>query len=107
MLVNLLERRGYSVLHAANGIEALDVWGQHKDRIRLLLTDLIMPGLSGRALAEHLRRDSPQLKVIYCSGYSANLAGQGEPLIEGVNFLQKPHHPSKLESTVREQLDRR
>ena len=106
ILVNLLERRGYTVLHAASGTEALDVWAQHKDRIRLLLTDLVMPGLSGRALAERLRRDAPHLKVIYCSGYSADLAGQGEPLIEGVNFLQKPHHPSKLESTVREQLDR-
>ena len=107
LVVNLLERCGYTVLQAATGTAALEIWREHKDEIRLLLTDLIMPGgLTGRALAERLRSENHQIKVVYFSGYTADLAGQGEPLVEGTNFLQKPYHPNQLARTVREQLDR-
>ena len=107
LLVNLLERCGYTVLQASNGPEAIEIWRALTAPIDLLLTDLIMPGgLTGRALAERLRAESPRLKVIFCSGYSADLAGQGEPLVEGTNFMQKPYHPNQIARTVRERLDR-
>jgi PAS domain S-box-containing protein len=105
---NLLQRCGYTVLLAVSGIAALDVWEKHKHGIQLLLTDMVLPdGMMGRELAEKLKGEKPQLKVIYTSGYSANVVGKGPSLVEGVNFLQKPYHPHKLAQTVRDCLDRK
>ena len=103
---NLLQRCGYTVLLAVSGIEALNLWEQHKDEIQLLLTDMVLPdGMMGRELADKLKGEKPQLKVIYTSGYSANVVGKGPSLVEGINFLQKPYHPQKLAQTVRDCLD--
>ncbi len=63
-------------------------------------------GFSGRELAERLRQKKEDLKVIYSSGYSQEIAGQELTLQEGFNFLQKPYHPLKLAETVRDCLDR-
>ena len=104
---NLLQRCGYTVLLAVSGIEALNLWEQHKDEIQLLLTDMVLPdGMMGRELADKLKGEQPQLKVIYTSGYSANVVGKGPSLVEGVNFLQKPYPPQNLAQTVRDSLDR-
>ena len=105
---NLLQRCGYTVLLAVSGIEALNLWGQHKDEIQLLLTDMVLPdGMMGRELAEKLKGEKPKLKVVYTSGYSASVVGKGPALVEGVNFLQKPYHPQKLAQTVRDCLNQR
>ncbi len=83
-----LSRLGYRVLEAANGDEALAVWKQHRDEIRLLLTDLVMPGgMTGKELAEQFLQQNPKLKVIYASGYSVEVAGKDYLLEEGVNFF--------------------
>ena len=104
---NLLQRCGYAVLSAVSGIDALNLWKQRKDGIQLLLTDMVLPdGMMGRELAEKLKGEKPQLKVIYTSGYSASVVGKGPSLVEGVNFLQKPYHPQNLAQTVRDCLDR-
>jgi FixJ family two-component response regulator len=72
----------------------------------LLLTDLILPdGMNGKELAKQLLQDNPKLKVIYTSGYSADIAGKNFPLKEGVNFLSKPFEAHKLAQIVREKLD--
>jgi two-component system, cell cycle sensor histidine kinase and response regulator CckA len=103
----VLERYGYQVLEAANGDEALGVWEKHRDKAALLLTDLIMPGsLSGQQLARRLQSESPDLKVIFVSGYSAELAGRELELRAGENFLQKPFGPNQLLETIRQCLDR-
>jgi PAS domain S-box-containing protein len=105
---NLLQRCGYTVLLAVSGIEAFNLWKQHKDKIQLLLTDMVLPdGMMGRELAEKLQGEKPQLKVVYTSGYSASVVGKGPALVEGVNFLQKPYHPQKLAQTVRDCLDQK
>jgi CheY-like chemotaxis protein len=105
---NLLQRCGYTALLAVSGIEALNLWGQHKDEIQLLLTDMVLPdGMMGRELAEQLKGEKPKLKVVYTSGYSASVVGKGPALVEGVNFLQKPYHPHKLAQTVRDCLDQK
>jgi CheY-like chemotaxis protein len=105
---NSLQRCGYTVLLAVSGIAALDVWKKHRDEIQLLLTDMVLPdGMMGRELAETLKSEKPQLKVVFTSGYSANVIGKGTSLVEGVNFLQKPYHPYKLAQTVRDCLDRK
>ena len=73
-----LNALGYRVLSAANGHDAMDVWAEHRDEIDLLLTDVVMPeSISGRQLAHKLIMDKPDLKVIFTSGYSAELVRIG------------------------------
>ena len=97
---------GYHVLESVSGGEAQKVWEQHRNRIDLLVTDMVMPGgVTGKDLAERLLHENPKLKVIYNSGYSVELAGRDFPLEEGVNFLPKPFGADKLAQTVRDKLD--
>ena len=101
----VLERVGYEVIEAPSGLAALELWNQKHPRVDLLLTDMIMPdGISGRQLGEKLKAQNPKLKVIYTTGYSADLLGSDFVLTEGVNFLQKPYPPQKLVQTVRNGL---
>ena len=107
IVARVLAQCGYTVLTAISGVKALEVWREHHEKIHLLMTDMVMPGgVSGRELATRLTTDKPGLKVIYTSGYSAELAGKGLALHEGVNFLQKPWGMKRLKRTVREALDR-
>jgi PAS domain S-box-containing protein len=102
-----LTQLGYRVIEAVSGVEALDVWNQHRDEIDLLLTDLVMPGgISGIELSGQLLELEPKLKVIYASGYSAEVASKDFPLEEGVNFLTKPFEAQKLAQTIRDSLDK-
>ena len=101
-----MTRLGYKIIEADSGVQALKIWPQHKNEIALLVTDLVMPGgVSGLELAEQLRRDLPGLKIIYTSGYSADIAGLDFSLQEGVNFLPKPFNPQNLARIVRKVLD--
>jgi two-component system, cell cycle sensor histidine kinase and response regulator CckA len=101
----ILKDYNYKVLEASSGLEALQVWEKHKGRIDLLLTDMVMPqGMSGRELAERLRRQKPDLKVIYTSGYSSDVMGH-ENATREIKFLQKPYPPPELAQAVRECLD--
>jgi PAS domain S-box-containing protein len=102
-----LSRLGYRVLAAGNGKEALEVWGKNRDEIRLLLTDMVMPGgMTGKELSRRLLQENPKLKVIFASGYSAEVVGKEFPLEDGVNFLNKPFDTRKLAQTVRDILDK-
>ena len=106
MVSTLLENYGYRILRASDGLEAMEVWKRHAGNIDLLITDMVMPrGLSGRELAEELRREQPDLKILYTSGYSVDIAGEDLVLSEGVNFIGKPYHPSALARTIRKCLD--
>jgi two-component system cell cycle sensor histidine kinase/response regulator CckA len=102
----VLERGGYQVIEASSGLAALELWKTNKTHVDLLLTDMVMPdGISGHQLAEKLKADNPQLKVIYTTGYSPELLGKDVVLQEGVNFLQKPYPPQKLVQTIRNGLE--
>jgi signal transduction histidine kinase/GAF domain-containing protein/ActR/RegA family two-component response regulator len=102
----ILSQLGYRILEAPTGVKALEVWKQNRDEIRLLLTDLVMPdGMTGKDLAQRVLQDNPKLKVIYISGYSAEVVGKDFPLKEGLNFLTKPFQASKLVQTIRANLD--
>jgi PAS domain S-box-containing protein len=102
-----LKQAGYKVLEAGSGVQALIVWGQHKDHIDLLLTDMVMPeGMTGRELAQRCQADKPTLKVIYSSGYSVEAISGEFKLADGINFLPKPYAPSRLLKVVRDCLDR-
>ena len=102
----ILENYGYDVLEAANGVEALKVWQDRAGKIDLLLTDMMMPGgISGRELAERLHTQSPQMKVIYTTGYSVEVLENDFAVREGADFLQKPYHPAALARLIRTRLD--
>jgi nitrogen-specific signal transduction histidine kinase/FixJ family two-component response regulator len=101
-----LSQLGYRVLAATNGIEALEIWKQHCAEIRLLLTDLVMPGgMTGKDLGQRLLHEEPKLKLIYTSGYSADLVGKDFRVRERVDFLSKPFDAHQLAQTIRNCLD--
>jgi CheY-like chemotaxis protein len=97
---------GYRVLSACNGREALEVWAQWRTEIDLLLTDVVMPeSISGRDLAHKLIMDKPDLKVIFTSGYSAELIGPEFEQEKEHGFLSKPYLTDRLAQTVAAQLN--
>ncbi len=106
LVSRVLQKYGYQVLQAGSGAEAVQVWNKHKNEIALLFTDLIMPdNMNGRELAEKLRTERPGLKVVFSSGYSADIVGKDFKLEPELNFLQKPFQPQTLALTVRRCLD--
>jgi CheY-like chemotaxis protein len=102
----VLAGRGYSILEALNPQDAERLAGSHRGEIHLLLTDVVMPGISGRELAKRLTARHPHLRVLYMSGYTYNVIAEDGTLEEGISFLQKPFTPQALTQKVRETLDR-
>ncbi len=100
-----LQEFGYWVLEAQDGKEALQLIEHHKGSIHLLLTDVVMPGMSGRELADRLQPLQPKMKVLYMSGYTDNAIFHHGVLESGMQFIQKPFTPKVLISKVREVLD--
>ncbi|MCS6859198.1 MAG: PAS domain S-box protein [Abditibacteriales bacterium] len=100
-----LSQSGYTVLEARNGEEALRLSQQHAGPIHLLLTDVMMPLMSGRELAEQLTAQRPETKVLYMSGYTDNAIVNHGVLAPGIAYLQKPFSPAVLTQKVREVLD--
>jgi len=100
-----LEKAGYTVLVAANGPEALELEREHQASIELLLTDLVMPRMGGRELAEELARRRPGLRVLLMSGYTDDAVVRNGGLEAGTEFLQKPFSLGTLVSMVRRVLD--
>ncbi len=101
----VLERYGYTVLEAPDGETALHLAAKHPGPIHLLLTDVVMPGLSGRQLVEQLARLRPDMKALYTSGYAANAIAHHGILESGIAYLAKPFTPETLARRVREVLD--
>ena len=100
----VLKSGGYTLLEASNGAEALRVAGQHNDTIHLLVSDVVMPGMSGRQLEECLSAIHPNVKTLYMSGYADNAIVHHGILEPGLAFLQKPFTPDALLRKVREAL---
>ncbi|MFY4729074.1 response regulator [Nitrospira sp. BLG_2] len=98
-----LRKLGYRIVEARNGVEACLVATPHIGRLKLLLTDIVMPGMNGTELARHLRMIKPELKLLFISGYTDDIGiGADDPASA---YLQKPFTPQALASSVRELLD--
>jgi len=100
-----LEKQGYKVIEAADGAVAMQIAVAHEAVIHLLLTDVIMPGMNGRELAQRISEIRPNVKVLYMSGYTENVIGHNGTLDAGIRLLQKPFNLRDLKSMVREVLD--
>jgi two-component system cell cycle sensor histidine kinase/response regulator CckA len=105
MVAEMLRKQGYSVLTASTSDEAIRLAREHAGSIRLLMTDVIMPGMNGRELAQKLLSLYPQLKRIFMSGYTANVIAQHGVLDDGVPFIQKPFSMKDLAAKVRDVLE--
>jgi PAS domain S-box-containing protein len=105
-----LSEKGYTLLVTSSPEDAESACAKHGTEIHLLLTDLILPGISGRELAKRLTARNPKMRVLYMSGYTYSIMAQGPAqdglLEDGMAFLQKPFTPSALTEKVREVLDR-
>ena len=101
----MLEKNGYTVLEARHGKDALLNFQQHEGTINLLLTDMVMPEMGGRELAERLTTIAPDLKVVYMSGYTADAVTRQGFAAPGAAFLQKPFTAESLARAVRGALD--
>jgi len=105
LAVRILIAQGYEVLEAARADAALQMAQRYKGRIHLLLTDVVMPQISGRALMKQMRQLRPEMRVLYMSGYTDNVIAQHGVLEPGTPFIQKPFTPQALTQKVRTVLD--
>jgi CheY-like chemotaxis protein len=105
MITRMLETRGYTVLAAGTPGEAIRLAREHAGEIHLLLTDVVMPEMNGRALAKNLLSLYPHLKRLFMSGYTADVIARQGVLDDGVHFIQKPFSTKNLSAKVREALE--
>lgn len=107
LAVRVLKGAGYEVLEASDGHEALRIADQHAQPIHLLLTDVVMPGLNGRQVADRLLEMHPEIRVIFTSGYPGDLIRHHGILEEEIDFIPKPYTPGALARKVRQVLQNR
>lgn len=100
MAQSVLERLGYHVLSAEGPEKAISLAEDHRDEIALLLTDVVMPEMNGRELANQVHKLCPYLKILYMSGYTANVIAHQGVLEEGIEFIQKPFSLKELGAKV-------
>lgn len=106
LILHVLRRSGYMTLEARNAREAIALCAQYPQSIHLMVTDVVMPGMSGRELAEHMFGSRPEMRVLYISGYAADRALSTQGLALGQTpFLQKPFTPQAFAYKLREVLD--
>ncbi len=106
LLCHILQRRGYRVLEASNGEEAFQLYQARAGEIDLVLTDVVMPKMTGRELADRIQNMHPTARIIFMSGYTDDVLLRTGAFRPGMSFLQKPLRPEVLVAKVREALDR-
>jgi len=107
MVVDVLRQFGYRVFSATNGLEGLEVAAAHADELDVVLTDMVMPKLNGKLMADKLLADNPSLCVLFMSGYMADIITDNTALQINGRFIEKPFTPTTLLTFVRRALDQR
>ena len=102
----LLEKQGYTVIRSMQGSEALKIFEKQKESIDLILTDVMMPKMSGRQFVERCKQIGNNFRVLYMSGYTDNAIAHHGILEEGIDYIQKPFTVDGLGKKIREVLDR-
>ena len=102
----MLEKKGYTVLPAATPAEAVEKAKSHSGAIDLLMTDVVMPEMNGRDLAGQIAELYPGIRLLFMSGYTANVIAHQGVLDDGVAFIQKPFSMADMTAKVREVLDK-
>ena len=105
LIVETLKELGYNCLEASSGEEAINLLRDYKGEVHLLLTDVIMPGINGKELAEKIKKERPEIKIVFISGYSENIMSKHCVFEQGANYLTKPIIPGVLAQTIRRVLD--
>ena len=105
MISEILEIESYKVFKANNSDEAISLYTKHHNEIDIVLTDVIMPGMSGKIMVEQLQKINPQLKVLFMSGYTDNSIVHLGVLDDGVSFIQKPFMVDELTKKISEVLE--
>lgn len=103
----ILVSRGYTVLEAASGSEALHLCTLFHGKLHLLLTDVVMPGMSGKEVADQIVKLHPRIAVVYMTGYTENSIIRQGVVEDDVNLIEKPFTPESLAAILRAVLDRR
>lgn len=101
----VLESVGYEVIEAIDGIDAVNKFIENKDKVGLLLFDIIMPNMNGKEAYERIKKIKPEIKVLFSSGYPADFINKDELTVKGLDFISKPSSPTILLKKVREVLD--
>jgi CheY-like chemotaxis protein len=104
MTREILEINGYRVLDACSPVDAIRICRSHEGEIHLLLTDVVMPGMSGRELSDRLGPMRPDMKVLYMSGYTEDVIARNGVLDPGIQFIQKPFTPASMAEKILEVL---
>ncbi|MFN3621089.1 response regulator, partial [Sphingorhabdus sp.] len=104
MSAESLRELGYTVVEAANGTEALDVIA-NRDDISMLFTDIVMPGINGRELADKVRECAPDMPILFTTGYTRDTTFQDGMVDRGVVLLSKPFNMEQLAQKIRQVLD--
>ena len=102
----ILQQAGYTILLAKNGLEAMDLFYTHQARIAMLVLDVVMPQMSGRAVYEKVKKMKPEIPILFTSGHNTEMLETRFITREGLKMLPKPYNPNELLTTVREMLDR-
>jgi PAS domain S-box-containing protein len=103
----VMRKYGYQVIEARNGQEALDICGRHDGRIDIVVTDMVMPEMSGAELVQRMEACNPQIRVLFMSGYTRDVVARESIMREGSGFIEKPFTPDDLAMKVREVIEAR
>ena len=106
LIVETLKPLGYNCLQAASGKEAINVLHEYEGEVNLLLTDVVMPYMNGRELAETIRKERPDIKIIFMSGYTENIIAHHGVLEQGINYISKPITPVALTQKIKTVLNK-
>ena len=101
----ILEKAGYEIIEAEDGEDSIRIFNQHRDRLHLIILDVVMPKKNGKEVYDVIKKAKPDIKVVFVSGYSADIIHKKGIMEEGMEFISKPILPGDFLAKVRDVLD--